>query len=472
MASVPLTIAPMPTTATTTTTATATRRRLATSTLIDCIAIDDDIFNAALQDKGGSTKKKYVLKFGDNPGYEHIYNAASMIHDKLMTKEGRDRFPRLPSKNKSQICHDIGKLIYRNRNFEYNKFVLSQSNLHFQLDARWENENELIGFTISDLARLFAIIAHEDFESERSVILGLKPKAASTVGNRIESKIWVRLKQSFHDASFKVNLPSNWINAAGIKDFSLLKLNDPSRLDHHINRGSDYFKKRFKETLSKYQKFCKNYRSDTGNGSGKPENFMDWDEKEDVQFQYYTSTESPALFTFIFMLDRDCSYIFEVEHDGLGENAAISGDGNSQNPRRTPNRSLPSMIDNLMNVSKQLSSLASAINNSTATIDTPPVLQLSEKQVEHFTLTDFSSFIETLGKTNDMIIRGEMIAQNLSNLPTDTFTGENEKQEAKKKLKRQMTMNEGLRKLQNKMFKRMGVDLEDDDNYENESDIE
>mmetsp|Transcript_20012 Transcript_20012/g.24666 ORF Transcript_20012/g.24666 Transcript_20012/m.24666 type:complete len:192 (-) Transcript_20012:115-690(-) len=191
---------------------------------------------------------------------------------------------------------------------------------------------------------------------------------------------------------------------------------------------------------------------------------MDWNEDEDVQFQYCTMSDSPALFTFIFMLDRDCSYIFEVEHDGLGENAAISGDGNSQNPRRTPNRSLPSMIDNLMNVSKQLSSLASAINNSTATIDTPPVLQLSEKQVEHFTLTDFSSFIETLGKTNDMIIRGEMIAQNLSNLPTDTFTGENEKQEAKKKLKRQMTMNEGLRKLQNKMFKRMGVDLEDDDN--------
>jgi len=63
-----------------------------------------------------------------------------------------------------------------------------------------------------------------------------------------------------------------------------------------------------------------------------------------------------------------------------------------------------------------------------------------------------------------LLDRGKVIAQNLSNLSTDTLTGEKEKEDAKKELKRQLAMNEGFRKLQNKMFKSIDVDLEDDDN--------
>jgi len=63
-----------------------------------------------------------------------------------------------------------------------------------------------------------------------------------------------------------------------------------------------------------------------------------------------------------------------------------------------------------------------------------------------------------------LLDRGKVIAQNLSNLSTDTLTGEKEKEDAKKELKRQLAMNEGFKKIQNKMFKSINVDLGDDDN--------
>ena len=102
---------------------------------------------------------------------------------------------------------------------------------------------------------------------------------------------------------------------------------------------------------------------------------MDWNEDEDVQFQTFTMT----VFTFIFMLDRQCSYIFEAEHDDFGDNAAITGSEDLHN-RVTP-RSSPNMkIENLMSdVSRQMTSVASIIAKSLESIDTPTVVpQLSE----------------------------------------------------------------------------------------------
>jgi hypothetical protein len=352
--------------------------------------------------------------------------------------------------------------------------VLNQSNLHFQLAAKWGQDNEVVDFTISDIARLFAILAHDDFESERSVILGVKPKAAETVGGRVlvddpsfkPAQIWARVKEVFHDVSYPIQTPDNWIDAIHVQDYRKLLIKDSARCEQHVNRSSDSFKKYFMETLRKYRKYCKNYRSETGNGSGKAENFMDWNEDEDLKFQNYTMSDSPALFTFIFMLDRQYSYIFEAEHDGLGDNAAITGSEDLHN--RAAPRSSPTMkIDNLMSdVSRQMSSVASIIAKSLESIDTPPVVpQLSERQAEDYTITtDLSTLVTSIQTTTELLDRGKVIAQNLSNLSTDTLTGEKEKEDAKKELKRQLAMNEGFRKIQNKMFKSINVDLGDDDN--------
>ena len=124
-------------------------------------------------------------------------------------------------------------------------------------------------------------------------------------------------------------------------------------------------------------------------------------------------------------------------------------------------------IDNLMSdVSRQMTSVASVIAKSLESINTPPVVpQLSERQAEDYTITkDLSTLVTSIQTTTELLDRGKVIAQNLSNLSTDTLTGEKEKEDAKKELKRQLAMNEGLKKIQNKMFKSINVDLGDDDN--------
>ena len=93
-----------------------------------------------------------------------------------------------------------------------------------------------------------------------------------------------------------------------------------------MSRDTDFFKKTlFKEVLSVYRNACKKYRKDTGNGGGKPENFLDWNENEDVKFQHFCKGQSVALLSWIFMKDRECNYILEEEKDTIPSSIQIEG---------------------------------------------------------------------------------------------------------------------------------------------------
>ena len=88
--------------------------------------------------------------------------------------------------------------------------------------------------------------------------------------------------------------------------------------------------------LNVYRNACKKYRSDTGNGGGQPENFLDWNKNEDIKFQHFCRGQSVALLTWVFMKDRESNYILEEEKDEIPTTFQVVNSTNSSGSRRRP----------------------------------------------------------------------------------------------------------------------------------------
>ena len=178
----------------------------------------------------------------------------------------------------------------------------------------WGHDNESGGPTMSDKARVFGIITKEEYRDDLKILVGKNSSAAESTGRRVDiddpslnnRNIWARIKTDFHDARIVITHPGNWEHAREIEGFADINPNDPQRILSHINRDIQFFKRiLFKDVLTVYRVAARKYRSDTGNGSGQPENFLDWDISEDIKFQDFCRGHSVALLTWIYMKNRE-----------------------------------------------------------------------------------------------------------------------------------------------------------------------
>ena len=95
--------------------------------------------------------------------------------------------------------------------------------------------------------------------------------------------------------------------------------------DKHSLRPALFFKTHLIDPIKPlYKAACKRWRSDTGGGAGQPENFLDWNPNHDYKFSYYTNGQSPALFTWIYMKDRELGYILENEKEDIPSSLQIA----------------------------------------------------------------------------------------------------------------------------------------------------
>ena len=298
--------------------------------LIDCIKVDDDVFKSHLQDKGVAPNdpsynniKTRFYKSHDGYKFQDIWKLSKLYADKL--KEAKDRFPRFPSNR--DTCG-----IYQLRDHVEGRFTLSQESLHTKFAAMWGHDNESGGPTMSDKARVFGIITKEEYRDDLKILVGKNSSAADSIGRRVDiddpslnnRNIWARIKTDFHDARIVISHPGNWQNAKEIDGFADINPNDPQRMLSHINRDIQFFKRiLFKDVLSVYRVAAKKYRSDTGNGSGQPENFLDWDVSEDIKFQNFCRGQSVALLTWIFMKDRELQYILEEDKETIPDGIVV-----------------------------------------------------------------------------------------------------------------------------------------------------
>ena len=306
----------------------------------------------------------------NNRKYPQLYELANQI----ITYVERNRdvtFPRFPTKShRSTHIRTVAKVIFTHREFKDNVFYLPQSVLSTHLRSKWGLDNEAIGSIPSDKARVFGILMDESFRDELHILLGKKTPSSKVVGSsRHESddpsyrsrNIWNRVKSCFHEESFKITNPRNWVSASMVEGFEDIDPNDPIRLRCHSSRSIDWFKLHlFKDTLSLYRKAAGKWRKDTGNGRGQPENFMDWNPNEDAKFATFTNDQQSALLTWIYMKDRECHYILEREQDDLPLDAQIT-DQKKTDARRSPSSYMAKTIDAM---SKSIQGTANLLHQS------------------------------------------------------------------------------------------------------------
>lgn len=288
------------------------------------IKLPDDMWDAAVSDRGidsvgKADVKTKIYKSPTDRKYKFIWIAANELY--TLMDSNRERFPRLPkASSKASIVKKIGDLIYTERQFCDELYILQQEKIHFKLKSAYGLENETTGVTVNDIARAFGILCDPDFENEKCSLFKTHGTNRAVVDDPSLSVVNCcnRLMAAFHDENYIVSHPENWKDAADVEGFDDLDPNDPVRIEMHTLRPSTFFKTHLIDPVKPvYREACRKWRLDTGGGSGQPENFLDWDPKNDYKFSNFTNGQSPALYTWIYMKDRSQNYILEAESDSL-----------------------------------------------------------------------------------------------------------------------------------------------------------
>ena len=335
--------------------------------LIPCITVADILWNTYISDVGcalDDPSKSKCYKADDGRKYKEIWKLSNYLWNRM--EMHRERFPRLPKSNsKTESLRRIGKIIYTERILVDDKFQLDQEVLHMKLKVAYGLANETSNITVNDHARAFGLLTDPDFEVERIVLLGMQSTRREVVDDPTYNmrNCCIRLMQAMADTTKEISSPNEWANAMNLEGYDDLNPNDTIRIqNYNVNRDSLFFKKNLIDPiLPIYRKTCIKYRSDTGNGSGQPENFTDWDPREDINFAKFTGGQSPALYTWIFMKDRQLGYILEGEKDNIPdhiqacEGVIVDEESSLATPSRYQGKTPPKS-----KTSKQLEALTSA----------------------------------------------------------------------------------------------------------------
>ena len=141
--------------------------------LIDCIKIDNEIFNQLIQDKGvgpedeqfDKIKSKVFKKAPDKRKYKDLWKLSKTFVDKM--KLNKDRFQRYPcNSDDAAVIRKINGIIFSLRDNREGVFILHQSSVHTKLASMWGEDNEADGPTMSDKARIFGLITSEKYRDE------------------------------------------------------------------------------------------------------------------------------------------------------------------------------------------------------------------------------------------------------------------------------------------------------------------
>ncbi|GFH49994.1 predicted protein [Chaetoceros tenuissimus] len=303
--------------------------------LIAAIQLTDDTWNAAVSDTGvlDATIKSKVYKAADDRKFKNIWIAANELF--TLMDQHRDRFERLPKpSSKTNIVKKIGDIIYTERQLVDGVYTLSQENLHFKLTNAWGRHNESSGVVLNDIARAFGILCDPNFETEKCTLLKSHENHRAVVDDPAlhVRNCCIRLMQAFHDEAYVVSHPANWGDASDVDGYDDLDPNDPQRIQMHTLRPQTFFKTHLIDPVKPvYREACRKWRTDTGGGAGQPENFLDWNPRNDHLFSNFTNGQSPALYTWIFMKDRSMGYVLEAESDDLPQQLQINEDDDDSN---------------------------------------------------------------------------------------------------------------------------------------------
>ena len=89
-----------------------------------------------------------------------------------------------------------------------------------------------------------------------------------------------------------------------------------------FERNGAWFQSVYKSTLTLYNKAYQKWSMGTGGGSGAPENYSDWQSRNDELFSNYDDCNRNYL-AWIYMVDNKLGYLFNANNDSTPEGVAI-----------------------------------------------------------------------------------------------------------------------------------------------------
>ena len=279
--------------------------------------------------------------------YPHLYSLAEVVYITFqLDSKGGKWFTNLV-KGKSDGVHKIGKWIAENRTRvaradihshesdelnamlgedEYKDkgvlYYLPQREMISHFFSLWgTNFDDLLKPTIDDKLRLLGIMLTQD--EVRDYIPDLLGKRRGEKGwqpiDAASSRslaAWALVLERFLDDEVVIELPKKWSH----EDF-MKKINERAGVEEFYEKNGTFnpnntdrlklpwteklLQSMLKDSRTEYQVMMTKYTMGTGGGSGAPENFADWQERDESYILSYTPQQAANLYlTIVFMWDK------------------------------------------------------------------------------------------------------------------------------------------------------------------------
>ena len=212
-------------------------------------------------------------------------------------------------------------------------YLVSQKDVMKKMVGQWgfTVQNQRKDFQPSDYCRLIGILLCESMRDECLYILGAKPDGPSGTtrlhqDNRTKYNkdgIFQNVASMFNDRLKIVSHPPNW-------DRALLKYgeraekidpNDPKRVV--LGWTKDDMMKMYSKIEVAYKKTMKKWSEGTGGGSGAPEDYENWQERDPVEyFDGYSAVSGAGIYlTWVYMRDQAVGYLLFQKFEGIPKHA-------------------------------------------------------------------------------------------------------------------------------------------------------
>ena len=274
--------------------------------------MDEALFYAKLQEEpipvqNNRCKSQHFRLAGKNVQFKGIYECAVIIR---RLYESKEKVFNLPKTNKSQTVKKLCSLLYTNsraglekrkdisehshpwawkyieheKDLEKEIYLCRQSDILTYAVKAWGITNEAKRTTIpSDYCRFIGIFLLDELKDVTDMLQGQKKTIdAHDDPQKQKVGIFADIAKKFNDKCIIISNPKDWDRCHHLNGFDAIDPNDYSRVS--IKRTGGEMKLIYDKISVDYKKAMKNYTKGTGGGSGAPENFEVWEERDATKY--------------------------------------------------------------------------------------------------------------------------------------------------------------------------------------------
>jgi hypothetical protein len=269
-----------------------------------------------------------------------------------------------------------------NKNGEDGVYLMDQTSILIEAFSVWgRNETKVKPNGPNDFIRMIAIMLHPDNRDNMDVINDeRKTRADLDDPSRSKNSIFENIAGQMTSDNVYPH-PQRWmkIHDENLENKHMIDPND-SNVKRKIWSGVD-IKMMYDYVLKKYRESMVKWTKGTGGGHGAPENYEDWETRNDEWFHNYGSaTEFIPWLTWVYCMDQECGGILLAKYEGLPSGIGTE-DGTSVH--RETSRS-----------SKQMTMIG-------AVTEVMKGLQNEMKSIYRDTVQEQLSFLKTISSNNE-----------------------------------------------------------------------